>query len=223
MKKQEKILSRRQMLEMSLGLGSLAALGNSVFAQQAGRLLTPRVDMGPFYPVLKPLDKDADLSRIAGSKTRAKGKIVHVTGRIVNEKGEPVRGAKIEIWQANSAGRYSHPADPNAAPIDPNFQGYGVIETDAEGRYRFKTVKPGAYPATADWTRPPHIHLDVSGKTDRLVTQMFFPDEPLNAKDRILSDLGSGKESAIAKLMTPTKEIEADAMLLAWDIVLAKG
>jgi protocatechuate 3,4-dioxygenase beta subunit len=211
------------MLELSLGLGSFAALGNSVFAQQAGRILTPRVDMGPFYPMLKPLDKDADLSRIAGSKTRAAGKIVHVTGRIVNEKGEPVRGAKIEIWQANAEGRYSHPADPNTAPIDPNFQGYAVITTDAEGRYRFKTVKPGAYPATADWLRPPHIHLDVSGKTDRLVTQMFFPDEPLNAKDRILLDLGSGKESAVAKLMTPTKEIEADAMLLNWDIVLAKG
>lgn len=223
MKKPETIMSRRQMLEMSLGIGSLAAFGGSIFAQEAGRLLTPEVDMGPFYPMLKPLDKDADLSQIAGSKTRAVGKIVHVTGRVLNEKGEPVKNAKIEIWQANAEGRYSHPADPNTAPLDPNFQGYGVIKTDAEGRYRFKTVKPGAYPVNADWTRPPHIHLDVSGKIDRLVTQMFFPDELLNAKDRILLDLGSGKESAVAKMLSPTKEIEADAMLLAWDIVLAKG
>jgi protocatechuate 3,4-dioxygenase beta subunit len=133
------------------------------------------------------------------------------------------KARNIEIWQANAEGRYSHPADPNTAPIDPNFQGYGVITTDAEGRYRFKTVKPGAYPATADWTRPPHIHLDVSGKTDRLVTQMFFPEEPLNQKDRILLRLGADKESAIAKALSPTKEIEAGAMLLAWDIVLAKG
>ena len=223
MKKQEKILSRRQMLEMAFGVGGLTILSGSTFAQEAVRRITREVDMGPFYPVLKPLDKDADLSQIAGSKTRAGGKIVHVTGRVLNEKGEPVKGAKIEIWQANAQGRYSHPADPNTAPIDPNFQGYGVITTDAEGLYRFKTVKPGAYPVNADWTRPPHIHLDVSGKIDRLVTQMFFPDEPLNAKDRILLNLGSGKESAVAKMLSPTKEIEREAMLLAWDIVLAKG
>lgn len=223
MDESEKLYSRRQLVQMALGVGGLAALGGSAFAQEAARRLTREVDMGPFYPVLKPLDKDADLSQIAGNKTRASGKIVHVAGRVLNEKGEPVAGAKIEIWQANAAGRYSHPADPNTAPIDPNFQGYGVITTDAEGRYRYKTVKPGAYPVNADWTRPPHIHLDVSGKTDRLITQMFFPDEPLNAKDRILLNLGSGKESAVAKVLTPTKEIEADAILLAWDIVLAKG
>lgn len=177
--------SRRRILEMAIGLGGLTLTG-SAFAQEAKRLLTPEIDLGPFYPVLKPLDRDADLTRLAKNKTPAAGKIVHVAGRVLNEKGEPVAGAKIEIWQANTWGRYSHPSDPNDAPLDPNFQGYGAITTDALGRYRFKTVKPGAYPADRDWLRPPHIHLDVTGKTDRLVTQMFFPDEPLNLKDSTL-------------------------------------
>jgi protocatechuate 3,4-dioxygenase beta subunit len=224
MNNQRKVFSRRELLEMTLGIGGLTALGGSAFAQEAKRLLTPEAIVGPFYPILKPLDKDADLTRLAGNKTRAAGKIVHVTGRVVNEKGEPVKGAKIEIWQANTHGRYSHSSDPNTiAPLDPNFQGYAVLMTDAQGRYRFKTVKPGAYPATQDWMRPPHIHLDVSGKTDRLVTQMYFPDEPLNEKDQVFLDLGSYKQAAVAKLLPSTKEIESDAILLAWDIVLTKG
>lgn len=223
MNNQQKFFSRREMLEMAIGLGGLAALSGTAFAQEAKRLITPEAMVGPFYPILKPLDKDADLTVIAGNKTRAAGKIVHVTGRVLNQKGEPVEGAKIEIWQANTHGRYSHPSDPNDAPIDPNFQGYTILTTDAEGRYRFKTIKPGAYPATKTWTRPPHIHVDITGKTDRLTTQMFFPGEPLNEKDGIFLEMGSDKLAAVAKLLPPTKEIESDAMLLTWDIVLAKG
>ena len=223
MSNQRKVFSRREMLEMSLGIGGLTALGGSTFAQEVKRLITPEIVVGPFYPILKPLDKDADLTVLGKNKTPAAGKIVHVTGRVLNEKGEPVKGAKIEIWQANTYGRYSHPSDPNDAPIDPNFQGYTVLTTDAQGRYRFKTIKPGAYPATKTWTRPPHIHFDVTGKTDRLATQMFFPDEPLNEKDRTFLDLGSDKIATVANLLPPTKEIKADEMLLAWDIVLTKG
>ena len=223
MSNQRKVFSRREMLEMSLGIGGLTALGGSAFAQEAKRLITPEAIVGPFYPVLKPLDKDADLTLIAGKKTRAAGKIIHVTGRVLNPKGEPVKGAKIEIWQANTYGRYSHPSDPYDAPLDPNFQGYTILTTDAQGRYRFKTIKPGAYPATKTWMRPPHIHVDVTGKTDRLATQMFFPDEPLNEKDGIFLEMGSDKQAAVAKLMRPTKEIAADEMLLSWDIVLTKG
>ncbi len=99
-------------------------------------------------------------------------------GRVLNAGGEPVSGARIEIWQANAHGRYAHPADDNPAPLDPNFQGYAKLLTDADGRYRFKTIKPSAYPAGA-FMRPAHIHFDVTGKLDRLVTQMYFPDDPL--------------------------------------------
>ncbi len=148
MNEQEKLFSRRQMLEMVVGLGGLAAFGGSVFGQQSKPEFTPWVEIGPFYPVLKPLDEDADLTIIAGKKTRAAGKIIHVTGRVLNLKGEPVKDAKIEIWQANTHGRYTHPSDPNTASLDPNFQGSAVLKTDTEGRYRFKTIKPGSYPAS---------------------------------------------------------------------------
>jgi len=228
--KQEKVFSRRQMLEMAAGFGGLAAFSSSVFAQETTRLFTPEVAMGPFYPVLKPLDKDADLTTIAGKNRRAEGKIVHVTGRVLNHKGEPVAGAKIEIWQANTHGRYTHPTDPNTAPLDPNFQGFAVLRADNQGRYRFKTIKPGPYLVGPTVQRTPHIHFDVEGKANRLVTQMFFPDEPLNDKDPLFLELRSRFELSkqpvsnadviIAKSLPPTKEIEAGATLLNWDIIL---
>jgi len=228
MNKQEKIFSRRQMLEMAIGFGgfgfAFSGTGGSVFAQEAKRLFTPPLTLGPFYPQIKPLDTDADLTLLAGNKGRAEGKVVHLMGRVINLKGEPVRGAKIEIWQADTNGRYSHPSDPNTAPLDKNFQGYGVQTTDAEGRYRFKTVKPGAYTGLIAGMRTPHIHFEVAGKYDRVITQVFFPDEPLNEKDTILQSLKSPhKESVIVKLMPPTKELEADSVVAVWDMVLLKG
>jgi len=208
------------MLEMSVGLSGLAFTG-SIFGQT--RMVTPEVEMGPFYPALKPLDQDADLTMINGGKKRAEGKIVHVVGQVVNESGAPVSGARIELWQANTHGRYTHSGDPNKAPLDPNFSGFGIVTTDTEGRYRFKTIKPGAYPVSATEIRPPHIHVDVMGKHDRLVSQMFFPGEPLNDPDFLFKTLGANKQAAVAKALAATKEIEPDAVLLNWDIVLYKG
>ena len=129
----------------------------------------------------------------------------------------------MEIWQANTHGRYDHPSDSNPAPADPNFQGFAIQFTDAEGRYRFKTIKPGAYPANPNWMRPPHVHFEVTGKNNRLTTQMYFPGELLNEKDLLLQGLRSNKEGAIAKLLPPTKEIEPDSTIALWDIVLDKG
>lgn len=225
MNEQEKTFSRRRMLEMTVGFGGLAVLGGSVFAQQAERVETPEVGMGPFYPMLKPLDKDADLTSIKGQKGVAQGTIVHVAGRVLDLKGKPVAGARIEIWQANTHGRYSHPSDPNRAPLDPNFQGYAVLTTDAQGRYRFKTIKPGAYPISPTEQRPPHIHFDVEGKANRLVSQMFFPNEQLNEKDALFLGLQSqsAKIAVTAQNLPSTKEIEKDALLLNWDIVLLNG
>jgi protocatechuate 3,4-dioxygenase, beta subunit len=107
--------------------------------------------------------------------------------------------------------------------LDPNFEGHGVQLTDAEGRYRFKSVKPGAYPTgTDDWTRPPHIHFDVVGHVNRLVTQMYFEGDPLNDKDRILQGARC-KECLMTKLGAPTKDLESDSLVAVWDIVLARG
>jgi len=96
----------------------------------------------------------------------------------------------VDIWQANAAGRYAHERDPNPAPLDPNFQGWAILKTDGEGRYRFKTIKPGAYPVSENWTRPPHIHFKVSRRGYReITTQMYFEDEPLNNVDNLLNEL----------------------------------
>lgn len=220
MKKNDRSFSRREVLGMSAGIVGIALTG-SVFGQM--RVLTPEVQMGPFYPVIKPLDQDADMTTLAGHKKRAEGKIIEVVGKVVNSKGDPVKNAKIEIWQANGHGRYSHGADTNTAALDENFQGFAVISTDDMGRYRYKTIKPGAYPVSPTWKRPAHIHLDIYGKTDRLVTQMFFPDDPLNEKDKIFLELGTDKAAAVASMLEPTADIEKGAMLLNWDIVLNKG
>ena len=223
-----KHFSRREMLEMAAALGGLAMAHpiSSVIAQEAKRQLTPEQIMGPFYPIIRPLDHDMDLTVVKGKRGRAQGKLLHLTGRVLNSKGEPVRGAKVELWQANTHGRYAHPTDINPAPLDPNFQGYGVQITDAEGRYRFKTIKPAAYPinpVNPSNVRPPHIHFDVLGRKDRLVTQMYFPDEPLNEKDGIFNELGSSKDAAIGKALPLTKELEPDSLLINWDIILEKG
>lgn len=223
-----KMFSRREVLEMAASLGCLAVTHplNLAFAQDVKRAPTPEQSMGPFYPVIRPLDHDMDLTVLKGKRGRAQGKVIHLTGRVLNSNGEPVRGARVEIWQANANGRYAHPADLNTAPLDPSFQGFGVQVTDAEGRYRFKTIKPGAYPinpANPDNARPPHVHFDILGRKDRLVTQMYFPDEPLNEQDGIFRSLGSSKDAAIARVLPPTRELEPDSLLLNWDIVLEKG
>ncbi len=216
-------MSRRHVLGMAMALGGLAMSGgvNAVLAQVFKR--TPGQIVGPFYPMLKPLDQDADLTTIVGKPGRAEGQVIHVMGRVVNLQGQPVQGAKVEIWQANTHGRYNRPSDTNPAPLDPNFEGFAVLTTDAEGGYRFKTIKPGAYPAGPDLIRPPHIHFEVSGKINRLVTQMYFAGEPLNDKDPFLQGAGANKERLIASLRPPTPEFEADSLVAVWDIVLDKG
>jgi protocatechuate 3,4-dioxygenase beta subunit len=216
-------ISRRHMLSLALGAGGLAVSGRfgAVYAETLKR--TPGEILGPFYPVGKRVDQGADLTVIPGKSGRAAGQVIHVMGRVLNVEGQPVRGARVELWQANSHGRYTHPSDTNPAALDPNFEGFAVQNTDAEGRYRFKTIKPGAYPATADWMRPPHLHFEVTGKINRLVTQMYFPGEPLNDKDILLQQLRNNREGAIAKVLPPTADVEPDSRLVVWDIVLDKG
>jgi protocatechuate 3,4-dioxygenase beta subunit len=121
------------------------------------------------------------------------GERIVVSGRVLDENSRPVRGALIEIWQANAAGRYLHKNDTHDAPLDPNFNGYGRVLTDDEGRYRFMTIKPGAYPWGNHhnaW-RPAHIHFSLfgAGILTRLVTQMYFPGDPLMADDPIFNSI----------------------------------
>lgn len=216
-------LSRRRLLEMSIIAGGALLLtpADSVFAQPAGKVPTSEQAMGPFYPVAKPADQDADLTVIQGKPGKAQGQVIYVMGQVMDLKGRPVPGAQVEIWQANTFGRYTHPGDTNSAPLDQNFEGYGLLVTDQEGRYRFKTIKPAPYPASAGWVRPPHIHFQVTTKTVRFVTQMYFTGEPLNEKDPLLGS-ASNKETLIVNLTAPTKDVEPDALIAVWDIVLPR-
>ena len=217
-------LTRRKMLTMSLALGgyTLSSPFSHLLGQQRLRR-TPDQIMGPFYPMMKPLDQDTDLTTINGRTGRAKGQVIHLMGHVLNVQGNPVEGARVEIWQANAQGRYTHPDDTRQAPLDPNFQGYGVQVTDKQGRYRFKTIKPGAYPAAGgSWTRAPHIHFDVTGRVNQFVTQMYFDGEPLNDTDRFLQSAGDPR-MLVAKLLPPAKDFEPGSLVVNWDIILMSG
>jgi protocatechuate 3,4-dioxygenase beta subunit len=152
---------------------------------------TPSELTGPVFgnDAVGELDHDLTL----GHTGEPLGERILVTGRVTDRDGRPVRSALIEIWQANAAGRYVHEVDQHPAPLDPNFTGAGRCLTDDEGRYRFVTVKPGAYPWKNHpnaW-RPAHIHLSLFGRafTNRLVTQMYFPGDPLFAYDPIFQSV----------------------------------
>jgi protocatechuate 3,4-dioxygenase beta subunit len=214
-------LSRREILRMSAILGVTSVVSTKFAFAQAALKRTPGQILGPFYPV-KPFDQNADLTKVPGRSGRAEGEILNVMGRVLNLKGEPVRNAKVEVWQANAHGRYTHPSDTNPAPLDPNFEGSAALTTDSEGRYRFKTVKPAAYPVGPNTMRPAHIHFEVYGKQDRLVTQMYFEGDPYNSTDRFLQSAGR-TELLITKLLPPPPEFETESKLVVFDIVLYGG
>jgi len=225
-------VTRRQVLHAAIAASGLGMLGSPYPARAAEEAykwvlteVTPSTVAGPFYPLMsKPVDRDADLTVINGRTTRAQGQVLHLMGQVLNIKGAPVKGVQVEIWQTNAAGRYDHPSDPNPAPLDPNFQGYGVTTTDAEGRYRFKTVKPGAYPVTQGWDRPPHVHFQLTGRADRVVTQMWFPDDPLNGQDRLFNVLRPAAQQMLtAKIQPPTANMEPDSKIALFNIIVTNG
>ena len=215
-------LSRREILKMSAVLGVANVASTRFATAQAFGQRTPEQILGPFYP-LNSLGKNADLTRVPGRPGRAEGLVLDVMGRVLNLKGEPVRNATVEIWQANARGRYAHPSDHNPAPLDPNFEGSAILTTDNDGRYRFKTIKPAAYPAGPNRMRPAHIHFQVSGRQDRLVTQMYFEGDPYNETDRFLQTALEQRGLLITKLLPPSPEMEPESKLVVFNIVLNAG
>lgn len=167
---------------------------------------------------------DADLTRNARRNGEPLGERIVVTGRVVDERGRPERNTLVEVWQANAAGRYVHKVDQHDAPLDPNFLGAGRFLTDDDGRYRFYTVKPGAYPwgnHPNAW-RPNHIHFSLFGSafTTRLVTQMYFPGDPLLPLDPIyLGTPEKARERLISRFSIDVTE-PGFALGYEFDIVL---
>jgi protocatechuate 3,4-dioxygenase beta subunit len=181
---------------------------------------------GPVFGRIPVRPEDADLTR--QHRGEPLGERIIITGRVLDSDGKPVRNTLVEIWQANAAGRYLDPVDGHDAPLDPNFTGAGRGLTDRDGYYRFITVKPGAYPWRNHlnaW-RPAHVHFSLFGPflANRLVTQMYFPGDPLIPLDPILSSIPDprGRELLVARLDLDTT-VPDWALGYRWDIVLRGG
>ena len=179
---------------------------------------------GPAISAITP--EDADLTRNAGTGGEAIRMRIIVTGRVLDERGNPVPHTLLEIWQANAAGRYLHKRDQWPGPLDPNFLGLGRCLTNEDGVYRFLTIRPGAYPWLNHpnaW-RPAHIHFSLFGPSmrSRLVTQMYFPDDPLHALDPIMSGVPTeqARQCLIASYDHSLTE-PAWALGYRWDIVVS--
>jgi protocatechuate 3,4-dioxygenase beta subunit len=178
---------------------------------------------GPVFGRIEVRPEDADLTRQHSAEPL--GERIIIAGRVLDSDGRPVRDTLVEVWQANAAGRYADPLDGHDAPLDPNFTGAGRCRTDAGGRYRFVTVKPGAYPwqnHTNAW-RPAHVHFSIFGPelSSRLVTQMYFPGDPLMPLDPILNSIHDprGRKLLVGAFDLATT-VPGWALAYRWDIVL---
>jgi protocatechuate 3,4-dioxygenase beta subunit len=205
-------LSRRTFAGAGLAsAGLVLASGARAFAE---RPLTAESPLGPFFPLSPPAENDADLTWLKGHAKQASGQVIEVTGRVLDQKGNPIAGARLDLWQANAAGRYAHPSDPAVAQLDPDFQGFATIVSDAKGDWRIVTIKPGSYDSPIG-RRTPHIHFDIRGKIQRNIAQLYFPEEAtLNAADTLYKVLGADAPTSVAVRNT------ADPHKYSWDIVL---
>lgn len=206
-------LSRRNLLR-SATVAPFFWYTKGAFAQQL--TVTPTLTIGPYYPDRLPLDLDNDLLLINDSITPAVGDIMWVTGRVLDSSGTAVRGAVVEIWQADNNGAYIHTASP-IANRDTSFQGYGKFETASDGRYVFRTVKPGLYPGR---TRHIHYQIKVPGRGN-LITQCHFEGEALNATDGVLNGVSNAAQRQ--SIIRPIESIATSAIgekAVTFDIVM---
>lgn len=205
--------NRRNFIRRTALGATLFALPGA-FAEQL--LLTPRQTEGPFYPDHLPLDTDNDLIIVNDSLTSAVGEITHLSGRILDQRGDPLRNVLVEIWQADNNGVYLNTRDTHAKR-EANFQGFGRFMTGSSGEYYFRTIKPVLYPG-----RTRHIHFAIKMKgRDKWTTQCHVKGEPWNEKDGVLKDIKDPKarESVIIDF-APLKNSRAGELAAKFDVVL---
>ena len=208
-------MSSHSGLRRRVVLGGSAALLSAPLAA-AQRALTPSQMLGPFYPVTPPLHQDNDLTRVEGRSGRALGQIADLSGRVLDLDGRPLAGLRVEIWQCDANGRYRHPRDRGGLEEDPNFQGFGYTVTDAEGRYRFRTIRPVPYPG-----RTPHIHAAVIQEGTRpFVTQIYVAGEPLNLRDGLFMRVPEALRPRLLADFVPADDPVA-ALSASFDFVLS--
>ena len=207
-------LSRR-LFTRGLTFGAALCMVPGLFAEELAK--TPRLTEGPFYPDKLPLDTDNDLIVVNDGITPAVGEITHLSGRVLDQSGNPLRNAFVEIWQVDNNGSYIHSGSSNRDKLDTNFQGYGRFLTDAQGQYYFRTIKPVPYPG-----RCPHIHFGVSRNGKRvLTTQLLIKGHPQNDRDGVTREVSDPKQREL--IMTdfaPIKESKIGELAAKFDLVL---
>lgn len=190
------LFSRRSVLG-----GLVVAGGSIVLAPRSVGAETPRQTEGPFHPT----NIGADLARRGANDPLAQGQVIRVVGTVRDDgTGAAIDGAVVELWQADHQGKYSHPSDPLPLTPDPDFQFFGRAVTDASGRYAFRSIKPGAYPAAPGWDRPPHLHVKIARRGyHEVITQMYFAGEALNGADLILGSLTAAQRAMVTVAFAP--------------------
>jgi protocatechuate 3,4-dioxygenase, beta subunit len=207
--------SRRRFLGQLGGAAAALALPSWAFAEELTR--TPAQTEGPFYPDRMPLDTDNDLLVINDGISQAVGEVTHLTGRVLDGKGDPIRSAVVEIWQCDANGAYVHSRSANRGDRDGNFQGFGRFLTGRDGGYYFRTIKPVAYPG-----RTPHIHyaVKVKGK-DKFTTQCYIKGEARNDRDGVIRGIKDAKQRE--SVMVDFAEVEGSKigeLAARFDIVM---
>lgn len=205
-------LGRRSLIA---GAGA-ALIGAPAMVRARTKVLTPTPAQseGPFYPVDLPLDRDNDLVAVSGAEARARGAVLHLSGRVLDRQGEPLPQALVEIWQCDWQGIYLHPRDHEQNRRDAGFQGFGTATTDSEGRYRFRTIRPVAYAG-----RTPHIHFKVVAGQSELTTQMYVAGDAGNARDFLYRGLGEAA-ALVTVALEPADQIESESLAARFDIVI---
>ncbi len=208
--------SRRQFLS-ALALSTAAFAVPGAFAEELTR--TPAQTEGPFYPDKLPLDTDNDLLIVNDNLTPAVGEVTHLTGRILDAKGNPVRNAAVEIWQCDSNGSYLHTRSGNREKYNVNFQGFGRFVTGSTGEYYFRTIKPVPYPG-----RTPHIHYKIlKGGRELLTTQCYIKGHAGNERDGVLRAMKDPKgREALMVDFTPLKDSKIGELSAKFDLVLGQ-
>jgi protocatechuate 3,4-dioxygenase beta subunit len=219
MKSPRKISRRAVARHLGTLAGGTALLGPGI-AHALAR--TPSQTAGPFYPPEPHSETDVDLTLLDGHTERAAGDVILIRGRVTDLDGNPLAEARVDIWQANHYGRYTHPRDRNTAPLDPNFQGIGIARTDADGWYGFRTIRPAPYALAFvgdSGMRARHIHFKVAHEsTGKLTTQMYFAGDPLIQEDLVMR--GTPKKQRQLLITSPVEDEATGLPVHRFDIAL---